>query len=55
MLRMPVLQSDILEVYRAYYLKCLSNHSRLSLDTEPLDPQPFAYMRDNIGYHTMTE
>ncbi|KZM23923.1 hypothetical protein ST47_g4954 [Ascochyta rabiei] len=50
LLEMPGLQNKLLGTYRGHYLRCLKNHIRL-----PLDPEPFAYLRDNIGNHTKAE
>ncbi|KAF9694723.1 hypothetical protein EKO04_007246 [Ascochyta lentis] len=50
MLEMHGLQNKLLEIYRVHYLQCLKDHVHL-----PVDPEPFTYLRDNIGNHTMAE
>lgn len=55
MLRMPDLQNNIIKVYSTHYTKCLDDDLNLSLPPGPIDPQPFAYLRDNIGFHTKAE
>ena len=57
MLRMPELQNKLLKIYRKYYLKCVKRvRNRLQLsELKPLALEPFAYLRDNLGYHSKAE
>lgn len=57
MLHKPVLQNKLLKIYRKYYLKCLKlrRHQRQPSDLEPIDPEPFVYLRTNVGNYSKAE
>jgi hypothetical protein len=60
MLRKPTLQEKLLKIYRAHYLKCLKDRVHGEQDPKasestPLDPDPFVYLRNNVGYHSKAE
>jgi hypothetical protein len=54
---MPTLQNKLLKIYRMYYLKCLkrARHRLHPSESKPLDPEPFVYLRNNLGYHSKAE
>ncbi|KAF3044000.1 hypothetical protein E8E12_005605 [Didymella heteroderae] len=57
MLRKPMVQDQLLKIYRTYYMKCLQDrlHCRLPLEPNPLISEPFIYLRNNVGNHSKAE